>query len=113
MFSTFLCRLFAIALFGAPVLRGAVLVQDSVDSARISRLQSTLSADLVLIDAGHDAGLRQGMVCAASRDGSTIAEILLVDIRPRASCALILDLKSGATLRSGDSVAVKTVSSKK
>ena len=61
MFSTFLCRLFAIALFGASVLRGAVLVQDSVDSARISRLQSIPSADLVLIDAGHeDMRTKQG-----------------------------------------------------
>ena len=102
-----------VALFWAMALRAAVSVESSVDSARVSRVETTPAADLVLIDAGREAGFRQGMVCVASRDGVSIGELLLVDLRPRAASALILDLKSGSALRSGDLVAVKTISSKK
>jgi hypothetical protein len=37
---------------------------------------------------------------------------LLVDLRPRAASALILDLVPGRALQPGDQVAVKTVSSR-
>ena len=107
------CRMFAFALIGATVTHAAVSIESSVDAARISRVESTPSADLVLIDAGHEAGLRQGMVCVATREGARLGELLLVDLRMSSSSALILDLESGAALRSGDRVAVKTVSSKK
>ena len=103
----------AAALAGAVSLNAAVSVERSVGSARITRVASTPAADLVLIDAGYEAGLRQGMVCVASRDGEKLGELLLVDLRSRAASAVILDLKSGRSLHSGDSVAVKTVSSKK
>jgi cell shape-determining protein MreC len=106
-------RVFAFALVWATVSHAAVSIESSVDAARISRVESTPSADIVLIDAGHEAGLRQGMVCVATRDGARLGELLLVDMRNSASSALILDLESGATLRSGDQVAVKTVSSTK
>ncbi len=113
MFSTVARFAIAVALCGAAAARATVSVGSSVDSARINRVKTTPAADLVLIDAGHEAGFRQGMVCVASRDGESLGELLLVDLRPRAASALILDLKSGAALRTGDRVAVKTVSSKK
>ena len=101
------------ALSGRVSLDAAVSVERSVGSARITRVASTPAADLVLIDAGHEAGLRQGMVCVATRDGEKLGELLLVDIRLHATSALILDLNSGRGFQSGDRVAVKTVSSKK
>ena len=104
---------FAAVLASAGSLCAAVSVERSVGSARITRVAGTPAADLVLIDAGYEAGLRQGMVCVASRDGEKLGELLLVDLRSRVASALILDLKSGRSLQSGDSVAVKTVSSKK
>lgn len=114
MFSTVL-RFVAVAaaLAGVGSLRAAVSVERSVGSAHVSQIARTSAADLVLIDAGHEAGLRQGMVCVASRDGQKVGELLLVDLRPRAASALILDLQPGQGLQSGDLVAVKTVSSKK
>jgi hypothetical protein len=114
MFSTVL-RLAALvaALLGATSLRATISVERSVGSARITRVANTTAADLVLIDAGREAGLRQGMVCVATRDGEKIGELLLVDLRPRAASALILDLDSGRSFQPGDFVAVKTVSSKK
>lgn len=102
-----------VALTGATSLRAAVSVERSVGSARITRVANTPAADLVFIDAGHEAGLRQGMVCIATRGGEKVGELLLVDLRPRAASALILDLESGRGLQRGDLVAVKTVSSKK
>lgn len=114
MFSTVL-RLVAVvaALSGAASLRAAVSVERSVGSARVTQIARTPAADLVVLDAGHEAGLRQGMVCVATRDGAKIGELLLVDLRPRAASALILDLESGRGLQPGDRVAVKTVSSRK
>jgi hypothetical protein len=60
-----------------------------------------------------EAGLRQGMICVVNREGEKIAELQLVDLRPHASSAVILDLTTGRSLLSGDQVAVKTVSSRK
>ena len=108
-------RLFSFAAVLASVgsLSAAVSVERSMGPARITHVASIPVADLVLIDAGYEAGLRQGMVCVASRDSEKLGELLLVDLRTGVASALILDLKSGGSLQSGDSVTVKTVSSKK
>ena len=104
---------FVVALSGVASLRAAISVERSVESARITRVANLPEADLVLVDAGYEAGLRQGMVCTVTRSGEKLGELLLVDLRPRAASALILDLASGKALQSGDAVAVKTVSSRK
>jgi hypothetical protein len=105
--------LVVVALMGAASSHAAIAVERSVETARITRVAPTPAADLVVLDAGHEAGLRQGMVCVATRDGAKIGELLLVDLRPRAASALILDLEAGRGLQPGDLVAVKTVSSRK
>jgi hypothetical protein len=91
----------------------SIVVERSVGEARIERVASLPAADLVLLDSGFHAGLREGMVCTVSRGGESIGELLLVDLRPRAASALILDLAPGFSIQSGDLVAVKTVSSRK
>jgi hypothetical protein len=101
-----------VAFTGATALRAAISVERSVGEARIERVAHLAVADLVLLDVGFEAGLRQGMVCTVNRDGAVIGELLVVDLRPRAASALILDLASGESLQPGDSVAVKTVSSR-
>ena len=101
------------ALLGADTLRAGMVVERSVQESRICRLVSLPATDLVVIDSGFEAGLRQGMVCTVSRGGSILGELLLVDLRLQAANALILDLASGQGLRVGDLVAVKTVSSRK
>jgi hypothetical protein len=113
MFS-FAYRFFVVAAsFGVATAQATIAIERSVGSARISLVAQTSIADLVILDNGHDAGLRQGMVCVATRNGDLIGELLLVDLRPRTASALILDLYSDAALRPGDLVAVKTVSSRK
>ncbi len=94
-------------------LRAEVSIGRSVGTARITRVASLPAADLVVLDTGFEAGLRQGMVCTVTREGANMGELLLVDLRPRAASALILDLPSGQSLQPGDLVAVKTVSPRK
>lgn len=102
-----------LASFGAAQVSAAMIaVERSVGTAQISRIASLPSADLVVLDAGFEAGLREGMVCSVTRGGESLGELLLVDLRPRAATALIFDLASGRSLQSGDTVAVKTVSSR-
>ena len=107
-----LLSLLAVAVFGAGQVSAAGLVERSVGDARIERIASLPAADLVVLDGGHEAGLREGMVCTVFRSGQVIGELLLVDLRPRAASALILDLASDRSLQPGDLVSVKTVSSR-
>lgn len=102
-----------IALVGMASLRAEVSVGRSVGAARIAQVASLPAADLVVLDAGFESGFRQGMVCTVTRDGTSLGELLLVDLRPRAASALILVLSSGQGLQPGDLVAVKTVSPRK
>jgi hypothetical protein len=107
------CACVLVPLWGAMSHCAAMSVDRSVGSARIARLASLPAADLVVLDAGHEAGFRQGMVCIATRAGEKLGELLLVDLRPRTASALILDLNAGQVLLPGDQVGVKTVSSRK
>lgn len=81
----------------------------SVEAASVVAVQPTRVADVVLLGAGFDAGLRQGMVFNVVRGGVEVAEIVLVDLRPRASAALILQLTPGQSIRAGDTATVKTL----
>ena len=58
---------------------------------------------------GFDAGLRQGMVCRVTRGTTEIGEILLVELRPGHSAALILSVVSNQSIRAGDVASVKTL----
>ena len=75
--------------------------------AGVLAVQKTRVADLVMLGGGFDAGLRQGMVCRITRGGSEIAEIVLVDLRPACSSALIVSLAPGQAIRVGDLASVK------
>jgi hypothetical protein len=80
----------------------------SVAPAAVVGVRPTRVADLVLLGAGFDAGLRQGMVCRVTRGEAEIAEVLLVEMRDRASAALILSLAPRQSIRAGDIATVKT-----
>ena len=108
--STFLFASFAFA--GAGSLQAALVTERSISDAKIVRIEALPAADLVVLDAGYEAGLRQSMVCKVSRGGEFLGELLLVELRPRAATALILHRTTGRTLQSGDTVAVQTVSTR-
>src|ERR1044071_520364 len=69
-----------------------MLNSSAAPSAAIVEVKATRAADLVLLDAGFNAGLRQGMVCRVTRGTTEIAEVLLVELRPQSSAALILSV---------------------
>ncbi len=75
--------------------------------ASVVTIQPTSVADLVLLDHGFDAGLRQGMVCRVTRGTTEIAEVLLVDIRPTCSAALITSVARRQSIRAGDTATIK------
>lgn len=98
------------AVASATVAQAAALVASrSVEAAPVVAVQATRVADVVLLGAGFEAGLRQGMVFSVVRGGSEIAEIVLVDLRPRASAGLILRLAPDQSIRAGDVATVKTL----
>jgi hypothetical protein len=76
-------------------------------AATVTAIQPSRVADLILLQGGFDAGLRQGMVCRVTRGGAEIAEILLVELRPTHASALILRVAAQQAIRAGDIASVK------
>jgi len=107
-----LAFVFAAALPAA--VRGAELPRfvgepmHSPNSARVSKVVSSLSADLVILDGGREQGLRLGMVCTVSRGLRTIGELVIIEARSDRSAALILDLAEHRSIQSGDVARIKT-----
>jgi hypothetical protein len=79
--------------------------------AVVVAVQPTRVADLVLLNHGFDAGLRQGMVCRVTRGTTEIADVLLVDLRPNCSAALILSATPKQSIHAGDTAAIKILKS--
>ena len=102
-------------------LRGAVLAAwvigpwsfsvAATPSVPVVAVQSTRVADLVLLGSGFEAGLRQGMVCRIIRGTTEIAEVLLVDLRPTCSAALIVGVAPRQSIRPGDVARIKVLKS--
>jgi hypothetical protein len=78
-------------------------------SAAVVAVQPSRVADLVLLGRGFDAGLRQGMVCRVTRGTTDVAEVLLVELRPTCSAALILNLAPNQSIRAGDLARIKVL----
>jgi hypothetical protein len=76
-------------------------------SLEVVAVQPVRVADLVLLGDGFNAGLRQGMVCRVTRGTTNIAEILLVEVRPTCSAALITSLVPSQSIHAGDTAAIK------
>ena len=86
-------------------------VQAASAVGSVVAVQPTRVADLILLDAGFAAGLRQGMVCRLVRGNLEIAEVLLVELRPNHSAALIVSVTPRQQIRAGDSAFIKTFKS--
>jgi hypothetical protein len=100
------------ALFGARAVRAEIAIERSVGQAQITQVVSASSADLVVLGVGYEAGFRQGMICNVTRGSEKLGELVLVDLRPRVASALIVNLTPDRSLQPGDTVIVKTVSSR-
>ena len=89
----------------------STLTAGAATSAAVVAVEPAAAADLVLLSHGFDAGLRPGMVCRITRGNTQVAEILLVDLRPTCSAALILSLAPRQAIRPGDLAAIKVLKS--
>jgi hypothetical protein len=49
------------------------------------------------------------MMCRVTRGGAEIAEVVLVELRPTCSSALIVHLAAGQSIRAGDTASVKVL----
>lgn len=98
-----------VALACAGFAPGAVLASTPGPCATVVAIEPTRVADLVLLGNGFNAGLRRNMVCRVTRGPVDIAEILLVELRPNSSAALILNVAPRQAIRAGDSVAIKVL----
>ena len=74
-------------------------------------VQPSRVADIVFLGRGFDSGLRQGMVCRIMRGTSEVAEVLLVDLRPSVSAALIVSVSPKQSIRVGDTANIKVLKS--
>ena len=99
-------RAAALLAFGVLASHGGFA---AAPAAPVVAIESTRVADLVLLGRGFDAGLRQGMVCRINRGPTEIAEVLLVDIRPTCSSALILSVVAKQSIRAGDVASIKVL----
>ena len=94
-----------VALFTASIVSAAA------PAAVVVSIQPTRIADLVMLSGGFDAGLRQGMLCRVTRGAVEIGEVLLVELRPSCSAALIVSVASKQAIRPGDRAAIKVLKS--
>ena len=102
-----LARRSAMALAAACFLLTSSSSLAATPSASVVAVQPTRVADLILLDHGFDAGLREGMVCRVTRGTTEIAEVVLVELRPAGSAALIVSLAARQSIRAGDIASVK------
>lgn len=74
--------------------------------APVVAMQPARTTDFGLLDAGFDVGRRVGMVCHVTRGALSVGDVVLVELRPTASAALIRSLTPNQAILSGDLVAV-------
>jgi hypothetical protein len=95
----------AVLAFG--ILHSAFGIPASSPAASVVSLEPTRVADLVLLDHGFDAGLREGMICRVTRGMAEIAELQIVAVRPGCSAALITSVAAKQSIRAGDVASIK------
>jgi len=78
-------------------------------SASVISVEPTRVADLILLRGGFDSGLRQGMICRVTRGPLDIAEVIVVDLRPAHSAALIMTVAPKQSIRPGDTASIKVL----
>ncbi len=100
----------AAALLAIVAITSSIL-HAAAPAAVVVSVLPTRIADLVMLSGGFDAGLRQGMVCRVTRGATEVAEVLLVELRPNFSAALIVSVVPKQSIRAGDSAFIKVLKS--
>lgn len=83
----------------------------SSSRALVARVVATATADVVLLEGGHNEGFRDGMACEIFRGNELIAELMIVHCETERSAALITALRADTGIHPGDVANIKTVHS--
>ena len=113
-FSTLACLLLFGALLAGSALRGEVpvFVKESLHSpnaALVAEVVPTLAADVVILDGGHEQGIRRGMVCRVSRGLRSIGELVIIESNSDRAAGLIIELVDDSTIQAGDIARIQTI----
>ena len=81
----------------------------SPNAATVSAVFSSLSADVVVLDGGLEAGLQTGMVCRVSRGNEAVGEMIIIESKSDRCAGLILTLVENQLIQAGDQARVKTL----
>lgn len=81
----------------------------SVRTLHVSSIMRAGAADLIVLDGGHADGWRQGMTATIERNGATIAQVRVAELRRNRSVALITSLEADTVIRAGDRVVVNAI----
>ena len=67
-------------------------------------IEELSEADLVIVAGGYETGFRSGVVSTVQRNGVAIAEVLIVEVRPRIMAAAIREMAEETSIQPGDIV---------
>ena len=96
----------SVAAAQTPVVATSTL---SVRTLSVASIANAGAADLVVLAGGHSDGWRQGMTATVERNGATIAQICIAELRRDRAVALITSLEPELTIQAGDRVVVNAL----
>ncbi len=111
-FAVSLLALSAISPLSAGTADGQGVSEISISEsnrATVAALFAGRDADLVLVDAGFDAGFCTGARCSVERAGVPVAEIVVAEASRERAVALITQIANNQTIQTGDTVKLKTI----
>jgi len=86
------------------VRKSGVIESSSLASARILEVNESLQ--MVVLDVGANRGVRVGMPLIILRGNRMVAELRVVEVRPKISGALIEKVENNVTIKAGDTAQV-------
>jgi len=86
-------------------------VDESIEPSGHARIARMLEgkADVVLLDGGLYQGFRTGVVCTVQREGTPVAQLIIVASEEHRAAALITDQPNSVIIKPGDEVSVSTL----
>jgi len=90
----------------APVVATSSL---SVRPLSVAAVVPAGAADLVVLDGGYSAGWRQGMTATVHRNGSSVAQVRIAELRRDRSIALITSIEPGSVIQTDDRATVNAI----
>ena len=79
------------------------------NAAEVSAIYAGEAADVIVIKAGYDRDFCTGAFCRVERAGIPVAEIIIAEASRDRAAALIIQLENNQTVRTGDTVRLKTI----